>query len=94
MSESTKPTLNEAENGNKSKPLLAVVTDRDKDVLELCQKVIDIGAIYEYNSNSYDATRCPFCTGFEYHDRGSMDTIEHDNDCAWLLAKDLSTGLL
>ena len=25
MSESTKPTLNEAENGNKSKPLLAVV---------------------------------------------------------------------
>ena len=63
-------------------------------VYNICQKVIDIGAIYEYNSNSYNATRCPFCTGFEYHDRGSMDTIKHDNDCAWLLAKDLSTGLL
>lgn len=94
MLKSTKPTENLAESGNKSKPLLAVVTDRDRDVLELCQKVIEIGATYEYNSNSYDATRCPFCTGFEYHDRGSMYTIEHDNDCAWLLAKDLSTGLL
>lgn len=67
---------------------------RDKDVLELCQKVLEVGAIYEYNSNSYDATRCPFCYEFEYGDNGSMYTIKHINDCAWLIAKDLSTNLL
>lgn len=70
------------------------MTDRDKDVLELCKKVIEVGAIYKYNFNSYDTTTCPFCTGFEYHDRGDMATIKHDNGCAWVLAKDLSTGLL
>ena len=37
MSESTKPTLNEAENGNKSKPLLAEVISREQylNALEL-----------------------------------------------------------
>jgi len=53
---------------------------------KLCEKVVEIGAIYEYNSNSYDATKCPFCLEWEYGCAGSMNTIEHSDDCGWLLA--------
>ena len=67
---------------------------REKDIMELCQKVIDTSAFYEYNSNSHDRTICPFCHEFDFGDKGNMNTIDHKNDCAWLLAKDLTTNLI
>ena len=65
---------------------------RESDIKQLCKKVLEVAPEYDYNPNSYDATRCPFCSGFEYHDNGSMETIKHDQDCAYLIAKDLSTN--
>lgn len=63
---------------------------KDIKIIELCEKVLEISAIYEYNSNSYDATKCPFCKEWEYGSNGSMNTIEHSEDCGWLLATNIS----
>lgn len=58
----------------------------EKILLELCEKVVELSPLYEYNSNDSDYTKCPFCKEWEYGNNGSMNTIKHDVDCGWLLA--------
>lgn len=71
---------------------------RDKDILRLCKQVIDMSPDYWDNPNGGIEHRCPLC--YEYlitgsmHNNISMSDIEHKSDCAYLIAKDLSTNLI
>ena len=63
--------------------------EREKDIQELCRQVLEHSVYWEYSSNRYDAFVCMFC-GAETSDRNSNLTIKHKNECAYLIAKDLS----
>jgi hypothetical protein len=67
---------------------------REQDVLSLCEKVRNISAVYNYNPNGPDTSSCPFCHESVYDDFGDMSEITHKQNCAYLLAKDLSTNLV
>lgn len=62
---------------------------REKDIQDVCEKVIINFAIYYPNENSMAPSyhQCIFCReeGYEEED------IKHKQDCAYLIAKDLLT---
>ena len=72
--------------------------EREKDIQQLCKEVIEMSAIGYDNPNGAYETTCPFC--FSREDRGgggvnnfaTMSELKHDLDCAYLIAKDLSTN--
>ena len=61
---------------------------REKDIQELCKQVLE-NCYPNYNTNN-GTSSCPFCGGTGYKDE--MSEIPHDENCAYLIAKDLSTG--
>jgi len=63
--------------------------NENENIKLLCDKVLETNPIYEYNSNSYDSTICPFCKEFEYGANGTMNGIIHEKDCAFILAKEI-----
>jgi hypothetical protein len=71
---------------------------REKDVLTLCNLVLNVSPNYWDNPNGAYESTCPFC--WEQVWKGgqdmfaSMDEIKHKPDCAYLIAKDLSTNLI
>lgn len=67
---------------------------REKDILELCRQIINMNTPVYYNSNGPDETSCPFCCKKIHNDSGEISDIEHSSNCAYLIAKDLSTNLL
>ena len=73
-------------------------TSKKNDILSLCIKVMTTSLIFWDNPNGgYDHT-CPFC-GVTVSVGGnesfpSIKDLKHDPDCVYLLAKDISTGLL
>ena len=66
---------------------------REQDVLRLCDKILDVNPTFRYNSNGPDTSSYPFCHEYVNGEYGLMNEIKHKQDCAYLLAKDLSTGL-
>jgi DNA repair photolyase len=72
---------------------------REKDILMLCKAVLDVSANYWDNPNGAYETSCPYCHVTTYRGGGgkeiwaAMKEIEHKQDCAYLIAKDLSTNL-
>lgn len=64
---------------------------REKDIQAVCSQIINMSPCY-YPSSSYHAREysCPFCYNDGYE--SDMDSIEHDQTCAYLIAKDLHTG--
>lgn len=75
------------------------IKEREKDVLKLCEAVLDISPIHWDNPNGPYETTCPFCNVTSYRGGGgsiwaSMSELNHESDCAYLVAKDLSTNLL
>ncbi len=68
----------------------AVDTDREKDINQLCKAVLDL-APRDTGDNGTGA-ECPFCFGEDNWD-GDVSDLKHDLDCAYLIAKDLSTNL-
>lgn len=67
---------------------------RDEEIIELCKGVLNASPAVYFNPHGADDTSCPFCgKRVDYADAG-MEDIEHSQDCTYLLAKDLSTGLL
>ncbi len=70
------------------------IDDRDKDILKLCKKVLSASPSWSYNPNGADYNTCPFCYKERYGESCDMEDIEHDIDCAYFIAKDLSTNLL
>jgi hypothetical protein len=67
---------------------------REQDVLRLCDMVRNIAPVFNYNPNGPDTSSCPFCHEKVYGEFGVMAEITHKQNCAYLLAKDLSTNLL
>lgn len=65
---------------------------REKDIDELCFKVLNLSPSFTYSANGPDRSSCPFCHEYVNHDDGSMEEIEHDRTCGYLIAKDLMTN--
>lgn len=72
---------------------------REKDILKLCEAVLETSPNTWDNPNGAYETSCPFCYAKEWRGGGgypwaSMSELDHKQDCAYLIAKDLSTNLL
>ncbi|HEY3525608.1 MAG TPA: hypothetical protein VGK47_05390 [Nitrososphaeraceae archaeon] len=72
--------------------------NREADILELCRQVLEVNSVFYDDPNGPYSSTCPFCGSVENGDykktHYSMSEITHSNDCAYIIAKDLSTGLL
>lgn len=72
---------------------MKITDEREKDIQELCNNVLNMSAPSYYNPNGADWTSCPLCcSSVEYKDADIKD-IPHDKSCGYLIAKDLMTGL-
>lgn len=70
---------------------------REKDIQLMCKAVLEIGIIFYDNPNGAYESNCPFCNAEELRGGGGniwadMDELNHDLNCAYLIAKDLSTN--
>lgn len=66
---------------------------REKDLRELCRKVLSVMPNVSYNPNGADTSTCPFCYKHVNYSDAEMSDIKHSPDCATLIAKDLMTGI-
>ena len=68
---------------------------REQDIQTLINTVLAMTPTFYDNPNGAYEFTCPLCNGGK--DIGgdtpypTMDDINHDTDCAWLVAKDLNT---
>ena len=74
------------------------ITDREKDIQILCQSVLEMSSDFWDNPNGAYESTCPFCYAKDYRGGGgaiqaSMSELDHKKDCAYLIAKDLSTNI-
>jgi len=73
---------------------------REKDVQKLCAAVLNTSPICLDNPNGAYETSCPFCDDTEHRGGGKgpfwakMSDLNHEPDCAYLIAKDLSTNMI
>lgn len=71
--------------------------EREKDIQKLCTAVLGVPVNFWDNPNGAYENSCPFCSAEEK--RGgqnmfaNMSELKHDSDCAYLIAKDLSTNI-
>lgn len=63
--------------------------EREKDIQKLCEAVLISNLTTSYNGNGWGETFCPFCSAKGGED-AEIRELEHDSDCAYLIAKDLS----
>ena len=68
----------------------AVDKDREKDINQLCKAVLELAP--RNTGDSGTGAECPFCFEEGNWD-GDISDLKHDLDCAYLIAKDLSTNL-
>lgn len=62
---------------------------REKDIQELCKQVLNNCHVdHDWNNGIIS---CPFCGEKSYGEE--IEDIIHDSNCAYLIAKDLSTNL-
>ena len=72
---------------------------REKDIQELCKQVLNANTEFRDNPfGAYEST-CPFCSVTEYRGgtenyHADISEIKHEQNCAYLIAKDLSTNNL
>jgi hypothetical protein len=69
---------------------------REKDIQVLCKAILSMGVNWRDNPNGAYENTCPLC--HEQVDSGNMqhvpmDEIAHSQECAYLIAKDLLTGI-
>lgn len=70
----------------------------DKEIIEDIEKLIygvkDVNPIRHINPDGADSYECPFCGAYEYMTWGreyiSMRDLEHDEECIYLLANELT----
>lgn len=69
--------------------------EREKELQELCKQVLNANPDKYYNPNGADETTCPFCYEKNYSAGCNVDIqdIEHTTDCAYNIAKGLSTNI-
>lgn len=71
--------------------------NREQEVQNLCEQVLEMGVKAFSSDYSDDGYTCPYCSEFvsvynvEYGKK-IIEQIPHATDCAYLIAKDLSTG--
>ncbi|MFA6278447.1 MAG: hypothetical protein WC622_17000 [Pedobacter sp.] len=61
---------------------------REKDIQALCNAVLEVSLISGGNCPDY----CPFCIKDAKWNE-CMNNMNHEPDCAYLIAKDLQTGI-
>lgn len=73
--------------------------NRETDIQKLCDAILEMSPdCYDDPNGGYE-TRCPFCgayairTGRNAKIFATLDEIEHDSDCLYLMAKKLSSEL-
>ena len=68
---------------------------REKEIQALCKAVLESDTEFWDNPNGAYENSCPFCCAIEHrvgrNKHASISEIKHDGDCAYLIAKDLST---
>ena len=64
---------------------------KQTDIAEVCEQVINATPSVWINSNGADETTCPFCHAKIYEAVGDIGELPHNNNCAYLIAKDLKT---
>lgn len=67
---------------------------READIIKLCAAVIDVIPVSRYNPHGANSSTCPFCHEKVLFEDADMPDIKHAPECAYLIAKDLSTGIL
>jgi len=79
---------------NSTNAVLAAVSspERERDILELCNQVLNASPAVYYNPNGADDSTCPFCHERVYYADADISEIKHSTNCAYLIAKDLSTN--
>ena len=70
---------------------LTKMEQREKDIQALCKGVLEATPNIQYAHNGV-WTQCPFCSVNIHWEEEKMSELEHDQDCAYLIAKDLSTN--
>jgi hypothetical protein len=71
---------------------------RESDIQKLCLAVLNANANHYDNPNGGYESTCPFCDktiskgGGKNGEFVDIDEINHELDCAYLIAKDLSTN--
>lgn len=65
---------------------------REKDIQSLCTGVLEASPASHYNPNGADYSTCPFCHKEVHYMDAEIKDIPHSLDCAYLIAKDLSTN--
>jgi hypothetical protein len=68
--------------------------ERESELQELCMQVLNASPERYYNPNGADETTCPFCCKKDYSTGCNVDIkdIKHDPNCAYNIAKGLSTN--
>ena len=66
------------------------VSEREKDIQTVCNSIINSGVRYTGDAGS--GAECPFCYKSCRWDENSLNEVEHEPDCVYLIAKDLVTG--
>jgi hypothetical protein len=65
---------------------------REKDIQELCKQVLNMEIEHYEDDQCRDNYWCPICDAYEGFKNVTMETIQHEPTCAYLIAKDLSSG--
>lgn len=70
---------------------------REDDIKKVCFHIIDSEPDFYDDPNGPYYHICPYCRkrqSFSGDETGpTMQELQHDNDCIWLIAKDLMTGI-
>ena len=69
--------------------------EREKELQELCMSVLNVSLHTYFNPNGADETTCPFCYEKDYSNgcMANISEIKHKPDCAYNIAKGLSTNI-
>ena len=64
--------------------------NREKDIQRICNHILDSSP--DYTGDYGTGTQCGYCLNMSAYYEQPLDEMEHEPDCIYLVAKDLSTG--
>jgi len=66
---------------------------RSEDVVKIVGAILEVSPDFWDNPNGPYTYTCPFCEEQSYSYGDDMNDINHGKDCAYIVAKDMSTGI-
>jgi hypothetical protein len=75
---------------NDEKITLEHTEEREKDLQTICSHILN--SYVEDTGDYASGGRCPYCFKPCQWDAPNLDVVEHEPNCIYLIAKDLSTG--